>query len=109
MNCTRANDPAEDAGRRLDGQRLGEAGDALDEQVSLRQQAHENTLEHRVLAGDHAPDLDQRLLQLLLRLQRCGRRAVGQRRVVARNLFAHVVSSCSLMRDIRKQTKVSFG
>src|SRR5262249_7892875 len=58
--------PAEHAGRRLDRQRLGEAGDTLDQQMALRQQADEHPLEHRVLSGDDAPDLEQRLLEPLL-------------------------------------------
>ena len=67
---------AEDAGRRLDRQRLGQAGHALDQQVPLRQQADEHALEHRVLAGDHPPDLEQRLLEALLGLGGCGSRDV---------------------------------
>ena len=59
---------AEHVGGRLDRQRLREAGDALDQQVALREQADEHALEHRVLAGDHAPDLEQRLLEALLGL-----------------------------------------
>ena len=66
---------AEHAGRRLDRQRLREPGNALDQQVPLREQAHEHALEHRVLAGDHAPDLEQRLLEPLLRLLRGGPRS----------------------------------
>ena len=63
MNWTRANDAAEHAGGRLDRQRLGEPGHALDEQVALREQADEHALEHLVLSGDHAPDLEERLLE----------------------------------------------
>ena len=66
---------AEHAGRRLDRQRLGETGHALDQQVALREQADEHALEHRVLAGDDAADLEQRLLEALLGLggrRRCG-------------------------------------
>jgi hypothetical protein len=34
--------------------------------VPLREQADEDALEHRVLAGDHAPDLEERLLEPFL-------------------------------------------
>ena len=54
---------AEHAGGRLDRQRLREAGNALDQEVALREQADEHPLEHRVLAGDDAADLEQRLLE----------------------------------------------
>ena len=60
--------PAEHARRGLDRQRLREAGHALDQEVALREQADEHALEHRVLAGDHAADLEQRLLEPLLGL-----------------------------------------
>jgi hypothetical protein len=36
--------------------------------VPLRQQGDEHALEHLVLPGDHAPDLEEGLLQPLLRL-----------------------------------------
>ena len=55
---------AEHRGGGLDRQRLGEAGDALDQEVASRDEAHEHALEHLVLARDHALDLDQRLLEL---------------------------------------------
>jgi hypothetical protein len=55
---------AEHRGGGLDGQRLGEAGDALDQDVPTRQQAHEHAFEHLLLSRDHAPDLEQRLLEL---------------------------------------------
>jgi hypothetical protein len=59
---------AEHACRRLDRQRLREARNALDQQVTLGDQAHEHPLEHRVLPCDDAPDLEERLLEALLRL-----------------------------------------
>ena len=37
--------------------------------MPLRQQAHEHPLEHRVLPGDDAADLEERLLELLLGLR----------------------------------------
>ena len=68
MNWTRANDAAEHSRGRLDRQRLGETGHALDEQVALREQADEHALEHRVLPGDDPADLEERLLELFLRV-----------------------------------------
>ena len=55
---------AEHRRRGLDRQRLRQAGHAFDQQVAARQQADEHALEHRLLPGDHAPDLEQRLLEL---------------------------------------------
>ena len=68
---------AEHAGGRLDRQRLGEAGHALDQQVALGEQADEDALEHGVLPGDHPPDLEERLLEALLGLGRRGAGHVG--------------------------------
>ena len=56
---------AEHLRRRLDRQRLREAGDALDQQVPAREQADEHPLEHRVLSRDHALDLEEGLLEQL--------------------------------------------
>ena len=42
----------------------------------LREQADEHALEHRVLPGDHAPDLEERVLQAFPRLGCCGGRTV---------------------------------
>ena len=63
MNWIRLNDAAEDGGRRLDGERLGQAGHALDQEVAAGDEADEDALEHLVLARDDALDLDQRLLE----------------------------------------------
>ena len=52
MNWTRWKMPPSTLGGRLHGQRLGEARDALDQQVAAGEQADEDALEHRVLAGD---------------------------------------------------------
>ena len=49
---------AEDLGEGLDGQRLGQAGDALEEEVAAAEQADEDSLEHLVLADDDPPDLE---------------------------------------------------
>ena len=56
----------EHLGRGLDRQRLRQARHALDQQVSVRQQADEHALEHRVLAGNDALDLEQRALQRIV-------------------------------------------
>ncbi len=60
-----AEGAAEHGRGRLDRQRLREAGNALDQQVAAGDEAHEHALEHLVLPGDHALDLDERLLELL--------------------------------------------
>ena len=49
-------------GQRPDGQRLGEPGHALEQQVAAGEQRDEDSLEHRVLAHDDAPDLEQHRL-----------------------------------------------
>ena len=67
---------AEHAGGGLDRQRLGEAGNALDQEVALREEADEHPLQHRVLPGDDAPDLEKGLLQPLADLGRRQRRSV---------------------------------
>ena len=63
MNWTREKEPPSGVGDGADGQRLGEAGDALDQQVAARQQRDEHALEQGVLAGDDAADLEQRRLE----------------------------------------------
>ena len=62
MNCTRWKLPAEHVGDRLDRQCLRQAGHAFDQKVAARQQADEDALQHLVLAGDHALDLEERAL-----------------------------------------------
>ena len=57
MNWIRRNERVEDVGEGLDRERLGEAGDALEEQVAAGEEGDEHALEHRVLADDDAPDL----------------------------------------------------
>ena len=97
--------PAEDARGRLDRQRLGETRNALDQEVALCEQADEHPLEHRVLPGDDAPDLEQRLLELLLGLAAgTGRRL----RPTARSRGAPL-SWLVDIGPIRKQTKLSLG
>ena len=56
---------AEDVGDGLDGQRLREAGHALDQEVPAGEQADEDALEHLVLPGDHALDLEDGALEQL--------------------------------------------
>ena len=79
-------DPVERAAEHLRGrlhrQRLREARYAFDQQVAARQQADEHALEHLILAGDHPPDLEQGLLELLHRLGG-GRRFVTARHVLS--------------------------
>src|SRR3954447_11098027 len=60
--------PAERIRERLDGQRLGEARDALEQHVPTGQQRHEQPLEHRLLTHDHALDLEHRGLERGVRL-----------------------------------------
>ena len=54
----------------LDGERLGEARDALEQHVAAGEQRDDHALEHRLLADDHALDLEQRGLQRVVRLAR---------------------------------------
>ena len=68
VNCTRRNCPAEHLGQRLDGQRLGQAGHALEQHVAAGQQRDEQALEHRVLADDHPLELIQRVLEARARV-----------------------------------------
>ena len=55
--------PAEHVGERLDGQRLRQPGDALEQHVAAGEQRDEQALEHRVLADDHALELVQGVLE----------------------------------------------
>ena len=61
---------AEHAGRGLDRERLREPGHALDQEVPLREETDEHPLQHLILAGDDAPDLEERLLEPLADLGR---------------------------------------
>jgi hypothetical protein len=61
--------------------------------VTLSEEAHEDSLEHVVLARDHPPDLEKRLLEPILGLGRRGHGQVG-------GLLGHVVSLCRLSRVI---------
>ena len=70
MNWTRANVPPSTPAVVLIVSVFARPGHALDQQVALREQADEHALEHLVLAGDHAPDLEERLLEPLADLGR---------------------------------------
>ena len=69
---------ADDLGERLDGQRLGHAGHALEQAVAPGEQADEHPLDQPVLADDDPLDLEERALQgVHLTLQTAvGRRAL---------------------------------
>ena len=68
---------AQDGRCRLDRQRLRQARHALDQQVAAGEQADEHPLEHRLLAGDDPPDLEERLLELLQELGSDGAEPAG--------------------------------
>ena len=55
--------PADGRGERLDGQGLGQPGDALHEQVPAGKQGDRHPLEQDVLADDGALDLEEHRLQ----------------------------------------------
>ena len=61
---------AEHVGDGLDGERLGEAGHALEQHVPAGEERHEQPLEHPFLADDHALDLEERGLERGVRLAR---------------------------------------
>ena len=63
MNWMRREAAAQHLGERAHGQRLGQAGHALQQHVAAGQEADEQALEHRVLADDDALDLVERLLE----------------------------------------------
>ena len=63
MNWMRLKLPPRTCGERLDRQRLGQAGHALEQHVAAGEQRDEQPLEHRVLADDDALDLVERLLE----------------------------------------------
>ena len=54
---------AEDVRGGLHRERLGQPRNALDQEMTAGQEAHEHALEHLVLARDDPPDLEQRLLE----------------------------------------------
>ncbi len=76
----------------LDGQRLGQAGDALEQDVAAGEQRHEDALEHRLLADDHPLDLEQRRLQRVVGVTRRVRLLARVERVEPPVLVGHVHS-----------------
>ena len=64
VNWMRRNDAADGAGQRLDRERLGQAGHALEEAVASGQQADEHPLDGPVLADDDLLDLEQHTFEL---------------------------------------------
>jgi hypothetical protein len=69
---------ADGVGEGLDRERLGEAGDALDEAMPFGEQTHEDAFDHAVLPDDDPLHLEERTLELLGRgVLGAGRRLVG--------------------------------
>ena len=64
MNWTRRNVPPRTAAVVLIVSVFARPGNALDQEVAAGDEADEHAFQHLVLAGDHALDLDERLLQL---------------------------------------------
>ena len=64
MNWIRENEPPSTDAVDLIASVFARPGHALDQQVPAGEQADEQPLEHLLLAGDHAPDLEERLLEL---------------------------------------------
>ena len=84
---------AEHFGEGLDRQRLGQARHALEEEVAAGQEADEDPLEHRVLADDDPPDLEQDGLGGGARVGRIGEGAqVGGGRMGRLGRVGHVGS-----------------
>ena len=65
MNWMRLNVPRMVLRERVDRQRLGQAGHALDQHVALRQDRHQHALEKVILADHHALDLVEHPLHQL--------------------------------------------
>ena len=64
VNWMRLEPAAHRAGERLDRQRLGQAGHALDQQVAAREQRDQHALEEVVLADDDLLHLVEQMLHL---------------------------------------------
>ena len=64
VNWMRWNVPPSVSGQRGDGERLAEAGHALEQAVAAGQQGDEHPLEHPLLADHHAVQLVAQLLEL---------------------------------------------
>ncbi len=70
---------AHDLGERLDRQRLGDTGNALEQHMALGEQTHQHPLDELVLADDDPLDLEDGSLEgvhLLLKATVVGRRGV---------------------------------
>ena len=63
MNWIARELAADDLRQRRHGQRLGQAGDALDQAVAVGEQAEHDPLDEPVLADDDALDLEERVLE----------------------------------------------
>ena len=74
----------DDVGEGLDGERLGQAGHAFEQDVAVGQQCHQQSLEQHVLADDDAADLEQHGLAKLAGVGVIG--LGGGRRVRSRRL-----------------------
>ena len=64
MNWMRWNEPPSTAAVVLIVSVLARPGNAFDQHVPAGEQADEHPFEHLLLPRDHAPDLEQRLLEL---------------------------------------------
>ena len=85
VNWMRLNVPPRTSARVLIVSVLARPGNALEEEVAAGQQADEDALEHRVLADDDPPDLEQDRLRRGARIGRIGEgvQVGGGRRNVA--------------------------
>ena len=104
---------ADHLGERLDGQRLGHAGHALEQHVALGEQADQHPLDQLVLADDDPLDLEDRPLErvhLLLQAAVVGRAALVAardpagspapglgRNILRRPAAAHSVTSSTVL------------
>ena len=69
--------PPEDVSQRFDRKSLGQAGDALDQEMAAGQEGHEDALQQFVLPGDHALDLEHRAFERIPDGARLGNEADG--------------------------------
>ena len=63
MNWIRLKLPPEHVADGLDRHRLGEAGNALEQDVAVGEQRHEHALQHLLLPDDHPLDLEEGRLE----------------------------------------------
>ena len=95
MNWIRENVPPRTVAVVLIVSVFASPGHALDQQVAVRQQADEDPLEHRVLPGDHAADLEQGALEALPGLGGRGGGAVVGGRGHERPPWSRWLTTCS--------------